>query len=233
MIMVHNRNWGSQENLFILVTVIILFIGIILVPARIHAESTFFSLSKGMSGPQVSELQRNLQELGFFKYPSITGYFGVVTKQAVEDFQLAYGLRATGMVDESSQTAIAHAVVKQDMMSNALRYIGVPYRWGGTTPVSGFDCSGFVYFMFQSHGISMSRTTSSQLFTMGVPVERSLLQPGDLVFFSMSISGQVSHVGFYLGDGKFISALSSKGIYIQSLNTVYWGSRYLGAKRVY
>ncbi len=231
--MVHSRNLFNQANLLILVTVIILFFGSILAPASIYAETATLSLSKGMSGPQVSELQRNLQKLGLFNYPTITGYFGVVTKQAVADFQLDYGFLVTGTADVSSQTAIAHAVVKQGMMANTLRYIGVPYRWGGTTPTSGFDCSGFVYYMFQSHGISMTRTSSSHLFTMGAPVDKGLLQPGDLVFFSMSVPGQVSHVGFYLGDSKFISALSSKGIYIQSLNTMYWGSRYLGARRVY
>lgn len=231
--MVHRREWVNRVNLYILVTAIILFIGSIVASASIRAETIPLPLSKGMSGSQVSELQRNLQKIGYFKYPNITGYFGVVTKQAVADFQVDYGLQVTGIADGSSQMAIVHALVKQDMMSNTLRYIGVPYRWGGTSPTSGFDCSGFVYFMFQSHGINMNRTTSSQLFTMGVPVDRSLIQPGDLVFFSLSVFGQVSHVGFYLGDGKFISALSSKGIYIQSFNTTYWGSRYLGARRVY
>ena len=116
------------------------------------------------------------------------------------------------------------------IVSTAKKYIGVPYLWGGTTP-KGFDCSGFVQYVFNENGISVPRTSSSQYYELTRKVSKSNLQPGDLVFFNTSGKG-VSHVGIYIGDGKFIHSASSKGIVIAELFGAYWSNLYLGARRV-
>lgn len=115
------------------------------------------------------------------------------------------------------------------IIATAKKYIGVPYLWGGTTP-KGFDCSGYVQYVFNAHGITLPRTSREQ-YTAGYAVSKSKLQPGDLVFFNTSGSG-VSHLGIYIGDGQFIHASTSKGVIIAELNTSYWSSRYIGARRV-
>lgn len=189
-------------------------------------------LMQGMSSSNVTKLQLNLKKLGYFSYPTATGYFGPVTLDAVKRFQSAYSLTVDGIAGPITQSAIAHALVKHNLVADTYNYIGIPYQWGGSTP-SGFDCSGFVYYMFKKFGVPAQRSASSDLYNSGYAVSRSYLQPGDLVFFDIGMDGVVSHVGFYVGGGKFISATNSAGIFIQSLDNSYWGPRYMGAKRVY
>ena len=111
----------------------------------------------------------------------------------------------------------------------ALRYVGVPYVWGGTS-FSGVDCSGFVQAVFEHNGIDLPRTADSQ-FEVGNPVRMRDLQPGDLVFFETYTEG-ASHVGIYLGGGRFIHASASDGVRVDALAMDYYASRYLGARRL-
>ena len=127
-------------------------------------------------------------------------------------------------LQESTGSTLASKIIK-----TAKKYIGVPYKWGGTTP-KGFDCSGYVQYVFNKHGIELPRTSREQYYT-GYKVSKSNLQPGDLVFFNTSGKG-VSHVGIYIGDGDFIHSASSKGIVIADLFGNNWSSYYLGARRV-
>ncbi|QNU67487.1 C40 family peptidase [Ruminiclostridium herbifermentans] len=115
------------------------------------------------------------------------------------------------------------------IISTAKSFIGVPYVWGGTT-ASGFDCSGYIQYVLSKNGISVPRTAAEQ-YKVGTSVSKSNLRVGDLVFFTTYKEGP-SHLGFYLGDGNFIHASSSKGVTISSLNSNYYSSRYIGAKRV-
>ena len=114
--------------------------------------------------------------------------------------------------------------------STALSLRGAPYRNGGTDP-TGFDCSGFVKYVFEQSGIAMPRDVRRQ-FDVGATVDTSSLEPGDLVFFS-TIAPGASHVGIAVGGDQFVHAPSSSGVVrVERLSTQYWSTRFVGAKRV-
>lgn len=115
------------------------------------------------------------------------------------------------------------------LLATARRFLGVPYRMGGTS-ARAFDCSGFTMRVFQMQGIPLPRTADVQ-YRMGVPVPPGQEQPGDLVFFETYLPGP-SHVGIYVGNGRFIHASSSRGVTISSLADRYFRARYLGARRI-
>lgn len=118
----------------------------------------------------------------------------------------------------------------QQIIAMAKQYVGTPYVWGGASP-DGFDCSGFVYYLYKQFGIDLPRMADGQAST-GTPVNMNDLQPGDLVFFSTYEPGP-SHSGIYLGDGYFIHASSGAGeVIITHLLKPYYKERYLGARRV-
>jgi peptidoglycan DL-endopeptidase LytE len=125
---------------------------------------------------------------------------------------------------------VAQRVLALDahITQTALRYLGVPYMWGGTS-YSGVDCSGFVQSVFAKNGIELPRMADEQ-FAIGRRIAMGLLMPGDLVFFETYTSG-ASHVGIYLGHGRFIHA-SMRGVVIDALNMDYYASRYIGARRL-
>ena len=134
--------------------------------------------------------------------------------------RVAIGRFTGGILARTSRMAIA-------LTRSALRFLGVPYSFGGTT-TAGFDCSGFVQHVFAMLGISLPRTADAQYGAghraVGGP------KPGDLVFFDTY--GGVSHVGIYLGKGKFVHASSSHGVMVSRLSDSYWAARYVGAKRL-
>ena len=109
----------------------------------------------------------------------------------------------------------------------AMQYLGVPYVWGGASP-SGFDCSGFVMYVYGQIGISLPHNAAMQYSSVGVSVSRSELAPGDLVFFD-----GLGHMGMYIGGGQFIHAPHTGDVVkISSLNDSWYASTYVGAKRV-
>jgi cell wall-associated NlpC family hydrolase len=111
----------------------------------------------------------------------------------------------------------------------ALSLRGAPYRNGGTTP-AGFDCSGFVQYVYRLHGLMVPRETRDQ-YRVGRSVRRQELGPGDLVFFSTVAPG-ASHVGIVIGGDQFVHAPSERGVVrVERLSAEYWNRRYLGARR--
>lgn len=122
---------------------------------------------------------------------------------------------------------------KKSVLVKAKSLLGKPYRYGGNHPSTGFDCSGFVQYSHAAAGIDLPRTTYQQLRATH-PVSKQQLRPGDLVFFRISRKRYVSHVGIYLGNGKFIHSPSSgKHVSIAKLDNPYWKKAYSSAGRVF
>ena len=120
-----------------------------------------------------------------------------------------------------------------DMVITAMNFLGVRYRRGGNSVDSGFDCSGFTRQVFEtSLGLVLPRRADEQAKAPGLtPVKRDELQPGDLVFFN-TLKRTFSHVGIYLGDGKFIHAPKPGGeVRVEDMRFVYWAKRFTGARR--
>ena len=115
------------------------------------------------------------------------------------------------------------------IVATAKQYLGYKYVYGGSSPSTGFDCSGFTSYVFKQHGITLSRTSAGQ-YGNGVAVSRANLQPGDLVMFGKS---SITHVAIYIGGGQIIHASTpSTGVRIDSLSTGYYNNNYYGARRI-
>lgn len=118
-----------------------------------------------------------------------------------------------------------------EVVSTALSLRGIAYRNGGADPADGFDCSGFVWYVFARHGVSVPRTVGDQ-FAAGTRVAADALEAGDLVFFKTA-GRTVSHVGVSLGGDHFIHAPSTRGVVrVERLSAVYWKERFAGARRL-
>ena len=114
----------------------------------------------------------------------------------------------------------------------ALGLVGTPYRYGGNTPDAGFDCSGLVSYVYRDMAnVQLPRTSRDLARTQGPRIATDRLAPGDLVFFGSA--SDVSHVGIYVGEGRFVHAPSSGGtVRLDRLDGAYWRDHYSGAKRV-
>lgn len=123
------------------------------------------------------------------------------------------------------------AFIGADIALRALAYLGVPYRYGGDDPSRGFDCSGLVRHVFRDAlGVELPRR-SDEIGRAGRAVDRERLQPGDLVFFN-TLGRAFSHVGIYIGDGRFVHAPARRGqVRVDALDERYWSARFDGARR--
>lgn len=197
----------------------------------------FAGIEVGDEGEDVKQIQLKLKQYGY-RINNIDGEFGSQTRMALINFQKDIGIKADGKVDNQTYRILFKKDLPQmdfgsprmgEMIRMAMRYRGVPYAFGGTSPY-GFDCSGFTQYMFRQVGVQLPRMADAQYY-YGRPVSRSNLQPGDLVFFETYEAGP-SHVGIYIGNNQFIAANSSTGVAVASIyDPYYWGPRYLGARR--
>lgn len=120
--------------------------------------------------------------------------------------------------------------VRDEIVTRAHSFLGLPYRWGGYTPEKGFDCSGLTKAVYNLVGLDLPRTSLAQ-FRTGTPVSKNDLDRGDLVFFLSQSRNRISHVGIYTGDGKFIHAPGkNKTIRIDSLSNQYFENHFAGAR---
>ena len=138
---------------------------------------------------------------------------------------LAVG-RATASTARHARTSHATTVGVR-AVGFARSLLGVRYVWGGASPRSGFDCSGFVRYVYGHFGVRLAHSSFAQ-FTSGFRVNRGALKPGDLVFFH-----GLGHVGIYIGNDEFVHASSRKrGVRVDSLNTPYYNKRFVKAVRL-
>ena len=186
----------------------------------------------------------------------VDGLYGPVSRASVRAFQKKRGLVVDGVVGPQTLGALgirrapataeapAPAAPKTERKKEqppappaasqrgervaaiAQRYLGIPYRWGGESPTTGFDCSGFVQFVFSRVGVSLPRVVSAQ-YRSGRAVARSALRPGDIVFFN-----SLGHDGIYIGGGRFVHSPSSGDVVKISTLTGYYAERWVGARRV-
>jgi len=173
---------------------------------------------------------------------------------ASDDFQFHYSQLATGMNDaaqeaqaeasEPSEQQLRELADEQSyelppladsILERGFTLVGTPYRYGGSSIRTGFDCSGFVGYLFSKEaGIELPRSTREMISLDAPKIKRSELEPGDLVFFNNRGRGRVSHAGIYIGDDQFIHSSSSRsgGVRVDSLDDAYWRASFMQAKRV-
>ncbi|MBR1512537.1 MAG: C40 family peptidase [Acidaminococcaceae bacterium] len=204
-------------------------------PAKPEPEKSVYQV--GDKGWKIKQAQQYLLKLGFD--PDETdGRFTKSTRKAIRKFQKKYKLKETGNLDNATYEELKFQVEAKEyggnvastrILKTAAQYKGVPYVFGGTTP-HGFDCSGYVQYVFAKNGIRLTRTADTQALE-GKFVSKKNLKPGDLVFFTTYEPG-ASHVGIYAGNNLFWNATSSRGIMLSNLTDSYWGPRYYTARRI-
>jgi peptidoglycan DL-endopeptidase LytE len=200
-------------------------------PVQAFANIGDQTLRPTMTHSDVKTLQTILRNKGYFTYSgSPTTYYGSYTKSAVMSFQRAKGLTADGVAGRNTFNKLGvYNVNNSYLVDYAKRYVGTPYKWGGTSP-DGFDCSGYINYVFKnSHNIYLPRTVKDMWANTGYKVYSQAV--GDLVFFETYEPG-ASHMGIYIGNGKFIHASSSNGVTISEMSNTYWKPRYIGTKRL-
>lgn len=159
---------------------------------------------------------------------------GQILKATAENgwYKIDSGYISAEYVKEVDASAASQSGKGQEIANYALQFVGYPYVYGGSSP-KGFDCSGLTYYVYAQFGYSINRTASNQL-SNGYAVEKSQLQPGDLVFFRQNGSTKpASHVGIYIGNGQYVHASTpGVGVIISDLNDPYISSGYVGARRI-
>ncbi len=207
-------------------------------PAPAPTNSSPSVLRLGDRGAAVLTLQKDLTSIGFNTYGE-DGIFGPNTQAAVEAFERHEGLTVDGLAGPAVWHALQVAMSTDRgvtaaqsqaaaIVGFARSLVGDPYRWGGTSPTTGFDCSGLVQYVFAHFGINLPRTSYAQ-YDVGTHIAYDQLQPGDLVFFATNGAG-ASHVGIYIGGGEFIGADTyATGVHIDSFSLSHWMAHFVGA----
>ena len=158
-------------------------------------------LRYGSRGEDVRELQNDLILLGYLS-GSADGVYGAKTRSAVTAYQSRNGLAADGAAGNATRSAAtAEAFRIRTVVDTAKSFLGTPYVYGGSSPATGFDCSGLTQYAFRQAGLSIPRVSYEQA-AAGIAVPKRQIRVGDLVAFN----DPVSHVGIYIGNGKFIHA---------------------------
>lgn len=150
-------------------------------------------------------------------------------RDADDDVAAADAADQSASVDRATASIID---LRKALIALAMKLRDIRYVRGGHTPATGFDCSGFVRYVF-AHAVGLQLPTNSAAqFLAGFKVKRADMEPGDLVFFHTHGRHRISHVGIYISEGRFIhSPTTGKSVEISSLDDAYWAKRFVGAKR--
>jgi cell wall-associated NlpC family hydrolase len=176
-----------------------------------------------------------IDESGFYKvrignFPSreeaVARAEGLKSGRVIEE----YFIIAPGDYAAARPESAGEGQLRKEIIRTAERFVGVPYKWGGESTVSGFDCSGLTMVVYQLNGLELPRTSGDQ-WAAGRPVDERDLSQGDLLFFATRGGNKVSHVGIYLGGDAFLHAPGrGSAIQVASLSSDYFRARYLGAR---
>ena len=216
--------------------------------AYVNANSLKVRKEPNTSSEVIDSLKRNAQvsiveELdGWYKI-KISNQIGYVSATYISD-ERTEETTSRGNVVREEETANTDNTNNADItpappsengeavVEYAKQYLGYRYVSGGSSPSTGFDCSGFTSYVYKNFGVTLSRTSKGQI-NNGVAVEKSNLQPGDIVVFNNEANTAIGHVGIYIGGGNFIHAANAReGVKITSLSSSYYVTRYVGARRV-
>ena len=194
-------------------------------PVRDSSGTSWYQVTGDVSGWVVADYLTSAPAPSVAKKPATTAAKSTTKAATTTTTTTARSGSARG-VAAAPANSIAGGVV-----GTAMNYVGSRYVFGGTTP-RGFDCSGFVYYVFNKAGLGMGRSMSSELAS-GTHISSSQLQPGDLVYFSNTYQRGISHIGIYIGNGKMVHAGDeSSGVTVSDLWSSYWAAHYTGAVRV-
>jgi len=172
----------------------------------------------------------NLYKVRFGNYSNKLDAESRARQLASDGILEAYYIVNPGFSPAARYASRDHQRLRDEIVKTAARFQGTPYRWGGESAESGFDCSGLTMAVYQLNGLDLPRTSRQQWRT-GKPIRRKELDRGDLVFFATSGGRRVSHVGIYTGNGMFLHAPGrGKAIREASLESKYFRKRYLGAR---
>lgn len=162
----------------------------------------------------------------FILYGEENGFF-IIKEGDIERYVATQYIESITEEEYNYKPTGAPAVVEE-----ALKYVGTPYVYGGSSP-RGFDCSGFTSYVYRQFGISLNRTASGQA-SNGVAVSKSDLQPGDIVLFGPYSGGGIGHAGIYIGDGNMVHApRPGRSVCVESIYSSYYASRYVCARRIF
>jgi len=190
------------------------------IESKIAARKAYYQSVKREIAAAIQAERRRAAALAAAARSRVERATGAATSQRVE--------RATGAATSQRKfiPPPPDSPIGSRVVAIAMQYLGVPYRWGGADPSTGFDCSGFVMYVYAKVGISLPHYTGAQ-WALGVPVSRSDLKPGDVVFFN-----GISHDGIYIGGGQFVQAPRTGDVVkVSSLSESWYSSTYEGARR--
>jgi len=201
--------------------------------ARVRSDkSTSSKILKTLAkGSKVYVLSR--EQNGWIKVKTVDGTVGYMAYYLLKmSTGLTTKISSRGGYDREAQVDYNNSLADR-ILGFAKNFLGIRYRYGGSSPSTGFDCSGFVQFVFRNFGIKLERTAADMAATNGVRISYSELRPGDLVFFDTDGGrNYINHVGIYLGGGKYIHASSARGCVTISDLTSKYSTSFMMAKRV-
>ena len=166
------------------------------------------------------------------KYVSDTKLPANTSRGDVDRTISTYSEPSEETTEENTREASTSSSEGKEVVEFAKKYLGYKYVAGGSSPSTGFDCSGFTTYVFRNFGVSLNRSSKDQIKN-GTAVSKSNLQPGDIVIFKNQGKTAIGHVGIFIGNGNFIHAANKKeGVVITALSSSYYSQRYVGARRV-